>query len=105
MIEEATVDAYGESEPIGGFYTMIVEHLIVPFETTLLGVPVTVRVSISPSMMRSLPGCSRGRLRQAIPIQDLVLSRRKRPRGPSVSRLGRQGDAVGVEAGCPDVPG
>ena len=23
MIEEATVDAYGESEQIGGFYTMI----------------------------------------------------------------------------------
>jgi len=42
MIDEATVDAYGQSEQLGGFYTMIEEHLAVPFETTLLGVPVTV---------------------------------------------------------------
>jgi hypothetical protein len=37
MIEEATVDAYGESEQVTGFYTLIDEHLMVPFETTLLG--------------------------------------------------------------------
>jgi hypothetical protein len=43
MIEEATVDAYGESEKIGGFYTMIVDRLTVPFDTTLLGIPVRVR--------------------------------------------------------------
>ena len=42
MIEEATVDAYGESEQITGWFTMIDEHLLVPFETTVLGVPVTV---------------------------------------------------------------
>jgi hypothetical protein len=43
MIDEATVDAYRESEQLGGFYTMIEDHLAVPFETTLLGMPVTVR--------------------------------------------------------------
>jgi hypothetical protein len=43
MIEEAIVDAYGESEQVGGFYTAIEEHLAVPFETTVLGVAVTVR--------------------------------------------------------------
>jgi hypothetical protein len=43
MIEEATVDAYGESEQVVGFYTMLDEHLAVPFETTLLGMPVTIR--------------------------------------------------------------
>jgi len=37
MIEDATVDAYGESEQVGGFYTMLDEHLAVPFETTLRG--------------------------------------------------------------------
>ncbi|MGH3086759.1 MAG: calcium-binding protein [Rubrobacteraceae bacterium] len=42
MIEEATVDAYNESEQITGWFTMIDENLAVPFETTVLGVPVTV---------------------------------------------------------------
>ncbi|MGH8656198.1 MAG: calcium-binding protein [Gammaproteobacteria bacterium] len=42
MIEEATVDAYNESEQITGWFTMIGENLAVPFETTVLGVPVTV---------------------------------------------------------------
>jgi hypothetical protein len=40
--EEATVDAYGESEQMTGFYTMIEEHLAVPFKTDVLGVEVTV---------------------------------------------------------------
>jgi hypothetical protein len=35
MIEEATVDAYGESEQLVGFYTMIDEHLAVPFRDDL----------------------------------------------------------------------
>jgi Calcium binding len=42
MIEQATVDAYNESEQITGWFTMIDENLAVPFETTVLGVPVTV---------------------------------------------------------------
>ena len=42
MIEQATVDAYGDSEQITGWFTMIEENLAVPFETKVLGVPVTV---------------------------------------------------------------
>lgn len=42
MIEEATVDAYGESEQTVGFYTMLEGNLRVPFETEMLGVKVTV---------------------------------------------------------------
>ena len=38
MIEQATVDAYNESEQITGWFTMIDENLAVPFETTVLGV-------------------------------------------------------------------
>ena len=38
MIEEATVDCYNESERIAGWYTMIEESLVVPFETMVLGV-------------------------------------------------------------------
>jgi hypothetical protein len=33
MIEQATVDAYGESEQTTGWFTMIDENLAVPFET------------------------------------------------------------------------
>jgi hypothetical protein len=73
MIEEATVDAYGESEQVGGFYTLIDEHLAMPFETTLLGVPVTVKGVDVTERDEIVAICSRGRLRQAIPILDLTL--------------------------------
>jgi hypothetical protein len=32
LIEEATVDAYGESEQTTGFYTMLEEYLAMPFQ-------------------------------------------------------------------------
>ncbi len=73
MIEEAIVDAYGESEQVGGFYTAIDEHLAVPFETTLLGMPVTVRGVDLTDRDEIVAVCSRGRHRQAIPILDLAL--------------------------------
>ena len=73
MIEEATVDAYGESEQIGGFHAAIDEHLAVPFKTTLLGMPVTVSGVDLTDRDEIVAFCMRGRLRQAIPILDLVL--------------------------------
>lgn len=73
LIEEATVDAYGESEQLVGFYTMIDDHLALPFETTLLGVPVTVKGVDLTERDEIVAICARGRLRQAIPILDLVL--------------------------------
>jgi hypothetical protein len=42
MIEEAIVDAYGESEQVTRFYTMLDDNLAVPFKTLMLGVEVTV---------------------------------------------------------------
>ncbi len=42
LVEEATVDAYGDGEQLGGFAVMIEENLEMPFETTVLGVQVTV---------------------------------------------------------------
>ena len=44
LIGAATVDCYcyNESEQITGWFTMIEENLVVPFETMVLGVPVTV---------------------------------------------------------------
>jgi Calcium binding len=34
LVEEATVDAYGDDEQLGGFAVMIEENLEMPFETT-----------------------------------------------------------------------
>ncbi len=36
MIAEAVVDAYGESEQMVGFYTMLEDNLVVPFDTEIL---------------------------------------------------------------------
>ena len=73
MIEQATVDAHDESEQITGWFTMIDENLAVPFETTVLEVPVTVeRVDLDESE-QIVVVCTRGRSRQSIPILDLPL--------------------------------
>lgn len=42
LIKEATVDAYDESEQKAGFFTMLENHLAVPFSTEVLGMTVTV---------------------------------------------------------------
>jgi hypothetical protein len=73
MIEEAIVDAYGSSEQITGFYTMLDEHLAVPFKTEVLGVEATVtRVDVTTDE-QIVAVCVRGRSRQRIPILDLPL--------------------------------
>ena len=73
MIEEATVDAYGPSEQVSGFYTMLEEHLDLPFSTQVLGVDVVVE-SIDLTRSEEIVAiCKRGRLRQTIPILDLPL--------------------------------
>ncbi|WP_345680212.1 calcium-binding protein, partial [Yinghuangia aomiensis] len=43
MVAEATVDCYNEDEQLTGLFTMLEEHLAVPFTTEVLGVPVVVR--------------------------------------------------------------
>ena len=43
LIAQATVDCYNEDEEMAGFAAMIDDNLAVPFETTVLGVTVTVR--------------------------------------------------------------
>ena len=73
MIEEAIVDAYGESEQVTGWFTMIDENLEVPFETTVLGILVTVeRVDLSRSE-QIVAICRRARERQVLPILDVPL--------------------------------
>lgn len=71
LIDEAIVDAYGESEQRVGFLTMLDEHLAVPFMTEILGVPVRIdRVDLNDAD-EIVAICRRGRHRQPIPILDL----------------------------------
>lgn len=42
LIEEATVDTYDEYESRAGFLTMLQDNVILPFQATLYGNPVTV---------------------------------------------------------------
>ena len=73
LIAEATVDAYNDSEQATGLYTMLAEHLAVPFTTTVLGVEVTVRrVDVTPEDT-IVAVCTRGRQRQRLPLLDLPL--------------------------------
>jgi hypothetical protein len=73
LIEEAVVDAYGEEEQVGGFLTMMEEHLALPFSAKILGVDVVVE---KVDMTRSGPIvaiCRRDKVRQRIGILDLPL--------------------------------
>lgn len=73
LIEEATVDAYDESEQAVGFYTMIEDNLVVPFETEMLGVEVTVEQIELTKDDRLVAICARGEARQRVSVLDLPL--------------------------------
>ena len=73
LIEEAILDAYNESEQRTGFYTMLDEYLITPFDTQILGVTATVERIDLTNDEQIVAICRRGRLRQAIPILHLPL--------------------------------
>lgn len=73
MIEEATVDAYGRSEQIVGFFTKLEDHLVVPFSTSLLGVEVVVSKIDLTQDDTIVAICKRGRATQKVPLVDLPL--------------------------------
>ena len=73
MVEEAVVDAYGESEQVTGFYTMLEDNLALPFDTAVLGVNVTVEKFDLTDDNQIVVVCRRGRERQTLPILDLPL--------------------------------
>jgi hypothetical protein len=73
LIEEAIVDAYGDSEQTVGFYTMLEEHLAVPFVANVLGLEVTVEGVDLADDERIVAVCRRGRSRQRIGILDLPI--------------------------------
>jgi len=73
MIEQATVDAYGESEQVTGFFTLLEEQIKVPFKTEMLGMTVTVEELELTDDEQIVTVCSRGKSRQRVPILDLPL--------------------------------
>ena len=73
MIEEATVDAYGESEQVVGLLTMLEERLKLPFKTEVLGMEVTVeRLELTDDEQITAVG-SCGKSKQPVLILDLTL--------------------------------
>jgi len=73
LIEDATVDAFDESEQRLGFYTMMENELALPFATVVLGVDVTVERIDLTEADEIAAICTRERTRQAISIVELPL--------------------------------
>ncbi|MFD9669746.1 calcium-binding protein [Rhodococcus sp. NPDC059968] len=73
LVAEATVDCYNDSECVTGFYTMLDEHLDVPFQTRVLGTDVTAMGIDLTDDEHIVVICARGRSRQRIPLLDLPL--------------------------------
>jgi hypothetical protein len=75
LVEEAIVDSYDHEEQRTGFFTMLEEHLVVPFETEILGFRITVKEIELTDDGQIVAVCARGRLRQRVSILDLPLPR------------------------------
>jgi hypothetical protein len=75
MIAVATVDCYNDSECVSGFYTMLEEYLVMPFQTCVLGVDVTVTGIDLAGDDQIVAVCAGGWWRQRIPMLDLPLPR------------------------------
>jgi hypothetical protein len=73
MIGDAIVDCYNDSECVTGFYTMLDEHLAMPFRTSVLGGGVTVTGIELTDDGQIMAVCVRGGSRQRIPLLELPL--------------------------------
>jgi Calcium binding len=73
LVEEATVDCYNDSEQATGIYTMLEDNLRVPFETEILGAPVTVKGIDINDRDEIVAVCERGGRQQRILLLDLPL--------------------------------
>jgi hypothetical protein len=73
LIEEAVVDAYSDEEQTGGFFTMIEEHLALPFTACILGAETVVEKVDMTYDGRIVAVCRRERVKQRIEILDLPL--------------------------------
>jgi hypothetical protein len=75
LIEAALVDAYGESEQVAGFYTMMENDLRLPFETQVLGVTVSVESIDITEDDQLVAVCRNGKARQRISLSDRGVGR------------------------------
>lgn len=72
LVDDATVDCHDEGEQLMGLANSIEEHVAVPFDTIVLGVPVTV-TAIEAGARDLVAICRRGSHRQRISLFDLPL--------------------------------
>lgn len=73
LVEEALVDAYGESEQVTGFYTMMENDLRLPFETETLGMTVIVEGIDITEDDQLVVVCRKGKTKQRISLSELPL--------------------------------
>ena len=73
LVEEALVDAYGESEQVTGFYTMMENDLRLPFETEILGMIVVVEGIDITDDDQLVAVCRKGKTKQRISLSELPL--------------------------------
>jgi hypothetical protein len=73
LIEQATVDCYNDSEQVTGLFTLLEEHLDMPFHTSMLGMPITVTGVDVTTNDQIIAICRRDGHRQQIPILELPL--------------------------------
>jgi hypothetical protein len=73
LVEEATIDAYNESEQTSGFFTMMEDNLKLPFDTEVLGVSVTVKKVDMTDDDQIVAVCTRAGKKQEIPIHSMPL--------------------------------
>lgn len=71
LIEEALVDAYGDSEQRTAFFIVLEDSLALPFTTQVFGIEVTVERLDFTADEQIVAVCRHGRNRQRIPILDL----------------------------------
>lgn len=73
MVEEATVDCYGEAEEAVGLLDGLEEHVRLPFSTTILAVSVSVVRFELTDRDDIVAICARDGAHQAVPLVELPL--------------------------------
>lgn len=73
MVEEATVDCYGEAEEAACLLDALEEHVRLPFSTTILTVAVSVVRFELTDRDDIVAICARGGAQQAVPLVELPL--------------------------------
>jgi hypothetical protein len=73
LVDEALVDAYGKSEQVTGFYTMMENDLQLPFETEILGMTVIVEGIDITEEDQLVAVCRKDKIKQLISLSELPL--------------------------------